>query len=86
MKRVGGYAKQKYDVYLVGTGAGCYTKNYAKHFLGSTYAVSAEQACNNVRYRQRTKEAPNGGYSYWTLDDSADMGYVEYEYIAVLAD
>lgn len=86
MRRIGTSEKQKYDVYLVGTGHGCYAKNYAKHFLGSTYAVSAEQACNNVRYRQRTKGAPNGGYPYWTLDDSADMGYVEYEFVAVLAD
>ena len=86
MRKVGGIDKQKYDVYLVGTGHCCFIKDYAKHYLGSTYAVSAEQACNNVRYRQRTKGAPNGGYSYWTLDDSADMGYVEYEFVAVLAD
>lgn len=86
MKRIRDSGKQKYDVYLIGTGTGCYAKNYAKHFLGSTYAVSPEQACNNVRYRQRTNGAPNGGYSYWTLDDSYDMGYVEYEYKAVLAE
>lgn len=72
--------RQKYDVYLVGTGYGCYATNYRKVFLGSTFAVSEAQACNNVRHRC-------GGYSASEFDigDYLEEGYVEYNYKAELA-
>lgn len=77
--------RQKYNVYLIGTGHGCYAKDYQKIFLGTTFAASEAQACNNVRYRMRDDKNPNGGYSIWSLDDRADEGYVLYSYKAELA-
>ena len=77
--------RQKYNVYLIGTGHGCYAEDYQKIFLGSTFAVSEAQACNNVRHRMRDDQNPNGGYSRWSLGDCADEGYVSYSDKAELA-
>lgn len=48
---------EKYNVYLI-------RYDSSREFLGSTWAKSAAQACNNIRYRRRTKAAPHGGYKY----------------------
>ena len=66
--------KRHYEVYLVGHGHGCYARNYAKHFMGETWATSKAKAVNNIRYRihQSGEELPGG------LGDSEGMGYVEY--------
>jgi hypothetical protein len=79
-------AKKPYklwDVFIVGTGHGCYAKDYSREFVGQTRAVSAAQACNNVRFQTRDKQYPNGGYSSWELGDSEDQGYVVFKYEAV---
>lgn len=78
--------KHHFDVYYVGKGEGCYAKEYCREYIGSTYATSAAQACSNVRYRNRTKEQPNGGYSHEILGDSMDMGFVIFSYEAVQTD
>ena len=75
--------KKKYSVYYVGKGTGCYAEDYKRIYLGDTWAVSPEKACSNIRFRQRTKEMPNGGYSTDFLGDSEDMGYVEFYYEAI---
>lgn len=75
--------KKHYEVYYVGRGFGCYAKDYQKTYLGDTWAVSPEKACNNVRYRYRDKNHPNGGYSYDILGDCLDEGEVLFTYEAV---
>lgn len=72
--------RQKYNVYLIGTGHGCYAEDYRRVFLGSTFAVSEAQACNNVRHRC-------GGYSASSFDigDYLEEGFVSYSYKAELA-
>lgn len=65
---------EHYNVYLVGTGYGCFRKDYAKIFLGDTWAISVKQAISNIRWRlrQQHEEIPGG------LEDSEGMGYVVY--------
>jgi hypothetical protein len=70
--------KRKYNVYLVRDGRGCY-EGSEKRFLGSTFAVSEAQACNNVRHRC------GGGYSSWETGDYLEEGSVSYSYKAELA-
>ncbi len=78
MKKV----KKHYSVYYVGHGTGCYAKNYKQIYLGDVWAVSEQQACNCVRYRQRDKLHPNGGLSNDVLDDIYEEGSVVFEYKA----
>ena len=61
--------KRKYQVFWVGTGTGCYAKDYCREFLGETWAVSEAQACNNIRYR-------TGFPLCDELGDRAGEGYV----------
>lgn len=75
--------KKHYKVYYVGEGSGCYAKDYKRVFLGDTWAISEKQACNNVRFRHRDKQCPNGGNSISYLDDSQGLGYVIYKYEAI---
>lgn len=72
--------KQKYNVYLIAHGSGCYAND--KTYVGTTYAVSEKQAINNVRFNTRDQDRPNGGYSSWAVDDYAGEGSVMYEYKA----
>ena len=44
--------KYSYDVYDADT----------EEFIGKAVAVSEEQACNMVRFRNRNSGEPNGGY------------------------
>lgn len=44
--------KYSYDVYDAET----------EEFIGKAVAVSEEQACNLVRFRNRNSAEPNGGY------------------------
>ena len=74
--------RKKYAVYYVGTGEGCYAKEYKKIYLGDTWAVSKEEAESNVRFRYRDEKHPNGGYSYDILGDRLDEGTVFFEYKA----
>lgn len=76
--------KQKFDVYLVAHGSGCYASD--KSYVGSTYAVSEKQAINNVRYHNRDAEHPYGGTSSWVVGDYAEQGSVHYEYEAELGE
>lgn len=78
--------KHHYLVYIVGEGAGVYAKDYCKHLVGETWAVSEKQACNNVRYQNRDRNSPNGGYSSWDIGDYCDEGYVNFSYKAELAE
>ena len=75
--------KRHYEVYYIGKGTGCYAEKYKKIFLGETWAVSPEKACSNVRYRNRDKKHPNGGYSCDILGDCLDDGEVLFTYEAV---
>lgn len=77
---------RQYDVYLVGHGVGCYAENYCREYVGSTYAVSPKQACSRVRYQNRTREKPHGGYATQSIGDYADEGTVIYTYEAILAE
>ena len=75
-------SKRKYNVYRVGTGYGCFARNYRRDFIGSTWAVSDKRACSQVRYRESQK------YNFNLLEplyDSLDMGYVTFSLEAVLA-
>jgi len=75
-------SKHKYNVYRVGTGYGCFARNYRRDFIGSTWAVSDKRACSQVRYRESQK------YNFNLLEplyDSLDMGYVTFRLEAVLA-
>ena len=68
--------KHKYEVYWIGTGHGCYAENYCKEFLGTTWAVSEEQAINNIHHRT--------GFPFRDeLGDYLEEGYVIYELKAV---
>lgn len=79
--------KHTYNVYLVGTGEGCYAKNYCREYVGTTCAISPEKACSNVRYQQmRDSENPNGGYSAYELGDYLEEGSVFFRYEAELVD
>lgn len=73
--------KRKYEVYLVGHGTGCYASEYYREALGETWAVSAEKAISNIRYRLRQK----GELLPDDLGDSEDMGFVHYTLEAVPA-
>ncbi len=75
--------KKHYCVYYVGRGTGCYAKEYQKTFLGETWAVSEEKACNNVRYRHRDKNYKHGGYKNDYLDDCLGEGDVIFTYEAI---
>lgn len=75
--------KKHYEVYYVGTGSGCYAKEYQKTYLGDVWAVSEKQACSFVRYRYRDGNMPNGGYSTGTLGDIFDEGEVLFTYKAI---
>lgn len=74
-------SKQKYHVYRVGIGWGCYAVNYKKDFIGQTYAVSPAQACSQVRYRLMK----DGQYLENYQGDSMDLGGVQFRLQAVLA-
>ena len=74
--------KKHYAVYYVGIGSGVYAHDYSRTFVGKTWATSPEQACNNVRYRQKNAQNPHGGYSYDVLGDYADEGIVVFHYEA----
>jgi len=67
--------KRKFYVYRVGEGTGCYARNYKVDFIGSTWAVSAKQACNLVRYRVLKNE--NWDVTL-PLYDSGDLGSVNF--------
>ena len=74
--------KRKYNVYRIGTGYGCYARDYRRDFVGSTWAVSDKRACNQVRYRALKNDrfdlvAP--------MYDSRDEGMVKFHLEAVLA-
>lgn len=75
--------KKHYNVYYVGKGNGCYAENYQKTYLGDVWAISEKQACSYVRFRNRDKERPNGGYSTDVLGDIYDEGTVMFTYEAV---
>lgn len=67
--------RTKYNVYRVGTGYGCYAREYRRDFVGSTWALSDKQACNQVKWREQQK------YNFNFLEpiyDSLDMGYVTF--------
>lgn len=74
--------KSKYHVYRVGTGFGCFARNYRRDFIGSTWAQSDKKACSQVRYREQQKLNFNLLEPLW---DSHDMGYVTFHLEAVLA-
>ena len=46
--------KHKYEVWLIGTGSGCFARDYRKVFLGSTWATTPKKAEANIKYRLRT--------------------------------
>lgn len=71
--------KQKYKVYLIGTGHGCYAEEYYRENLGSTWAVSPEKAISNIRYRLRQ----TGELLPDDLGDSEGLGFVHYSLEAV---
>ena len=64
-------SKQKYKVYLVGHGSGCFARDYCKELIGETYAVSPKQAVNNISYRE-------GLVKEETVEDSLGMGTLIY--------
>lgn len=76
--------KQKYYVYLIAHGTGCYSSS--RSYVGSTYAVSEKQAINNVRYNTRCNIHPYGGPSSWVVGDYAEEGNVYYEYAAEIGE
>ena len=69
--------KNKYDVYYVRSGTGCYTSS--ETYIGTTWAVSEKQACNNVRNRC------GGGPSVEWVGDYLEEGDVLKFYKAYLA-
>lgn len=73
--------KQKFKVYLVGKGHGCYASEYKRTALGETWATSRAKAISNIRYRLRQK----GELLPDDLGDSEGMGFVHYELEAVPA-
>ncbi len=72
--------KQKFKVYLVGKGHGCYASEYWRENLGETWATSRGKAISNIRYRLRQK----GELLPDDLGDSEGMGFVHYELEAVV--
>lgn len=70
--------KIKFEVYWIGTGYGCYAKDYCREFLGETWAVSEAQAINNIRHR-------TGFPRYDFLGDAYDEGHVDFELKAFVA-
>lgn len=66
--------KQKYHVYLLGLGHGCYSREYSRAFMGETWAVSKAQAVNNIHFRivRSGERLPND------IVDSMGLGYVTY--------
>lgn len=74
----------RYKVFLVGTGTGCYAEEHTRELLGEVSARSEKEACSRVRYRHRSKTAPNGGYSDWVLGDRLGEGTVYFHYEAEL--
>jgi hypothetical protein len=75
-----------YNVYYIGKGNGCYAEDYCKTFVGRTKAVSPEKACSQVRWRNRNKNNPNGGYSINVLGDRLEEGFVTFTYKAELVE
>lgn len=67
--------KKKFDVYYVGSGYGCYAEDYSKEYVGSTWAVSSKQACNNLAYR--TGRHPE------FVEDWYGEGWISFDYEAV---
>jgi len=65
-----------YNVYLVGTGYGCYAKDYKKILMGETWAPSQKKAISQVKWRLRNEDIPTG------LEDREGMGYVVYTWKA----
>ena len=73
--------KQKFRVYLVGKGHGCYASEYKKTELGETWATSRAKGRENIRYRLRQK----GELLPEELGDSEGRGYVTWVFEAVPA-
>ena len=71
--------KQKFRVYLVGKGHGCYASEYWREDLGETWATSREKAISNIRYRLRQK----GELLPDDLGDSEGRGYVTWVFEVV---
>ena len=71
---------KKFNVYITKKGDGCYSDE--SWFAGQTWAVSAKQACNNVRFRGRSKRNPHGGYSYHIVGDYLEEGVAVYSFRA----
>ena len=71
--------KQKFKVYLVGQGHGCYASEYWREDLGETWATSKEKAISNIRYRLRQA----GELLPDDLGDSEGLGFVHYSLEAV---
>ena len=69
----------KYAVYLVGTGYGCYAKDYKKILMGETWAVSSAKAISNIKYRLRQ----SGEVLPEDFGDSEGKGYVHFKFEAV---
>lgn len=80
-----GRTKHRYDVFVVGTGHGCYVRDYCREYAGSATADSPAQACNIVRFNMRSDKYPNGGYATWILGDRLDEGYVDFKFVAQLS-
>ena len=68
--------KQKFKVYLVGQGHGCYASEYWREDLGETWAVSATKAISNIKYRLRQ----NGEALPEDFGDSEGRGYVQWAF------
>jgi hypothetical protein len=63
--------KKHYMVYLIETfNNTTYDETICEHKteIGDTWAVSPSKAISNVRYRHRTPQKPNGGYSCSVMD------------------
>lgn len=71
--------KQKFRVYLIGKGHGCYASEYKRTALGETWATSRAKAISNIRYRLRQK----GELLPEDLGDSEGRGYVTWVFEAV---
>ena len=71
--------KQKFKVYLVGKGHGCYASEYWREDLGETWAVSSAKAISNIKYRLRK----SGEVLPEDFGDSEGKGYVHFKFEAV---
>lgn len=69
--------KQKYRVYLVGRGSGCFARDYCKEFIGETWAASPKQAVNNVSFREGLAKKE-------TIEDAIGLGTLVYSLEAEL--